>query len=404
MNYLSRHFSTSAYVLANLHLSRSFGLEVSNLLPFLVYKQETLCKEKEKEDSYFYCTHEELENQIGISAHRQRKALKLMEDLGIITSYMKGLPAKKFYHIDEQAVAFYMGQDVEDNKIAVKSLTDKPEDPLRLFVKDFNELPLKSLTKLLYSNKKNNNKYNTPEKVSGEIDTEISDSGDTALKKKTPQKEKSERQKFIERKNKRYQKLSEKLAEIISQNKNIKITPSKIKSWANDFRLLEEKEGVQFVRQKTALNWYSDHIGEKFVPVIESGGTFRDKFIKLEAAISRENEPSTSSTSHSGLGSLCGKAEKKTKPSFDTFNPYKRLNPVEGFPWAFQEEQYYKKEGTEWILQERTKIRWDENCKKSTVILLEVYNKRGNRVLQLSDPKEIKKIDRDTVNRLWNEG
>ena len=83
---------------------------------------------------------------------------------------------------------------------------------------------------------------------------------------------------------------AQKLASSIQQNKNIKITQQKIYSWAKSIKQLHSIEGVSFGRIKNALNWYEKHIGEEFVPVIESGSSFREKFSKLENAIQRDNK------------------------------------------------------------------------------------------------------------------
>ena len=46
----------------------------------------------------------------------------------------------------------------------------------------------------------------------------------------------------------------------------------------------------------TAMRWYEEHIGEPYVPVIESGTSFRKKFIKLEEAITRSENSYTQKT------------------------------------------------------------------------------------------------------------
>lgn len=89
--------------------------------------------------------------------------------------------------------------------------------------------------------------------------------------------------------NSKFLQYAQKLASSIQQNKNINITQQKIHSWAKSIKQLHSIEGVSFVRIKNALNWYEQHIGEEFVPVIESGDSFRKKFVKLENALQRES-------------------------------------------------------------------------------------------------------------------
>jgi hypothetical protein len=100
---------------------------------------------------------------------------------------------------------------------------------------------------------------------------------------------KKNNKKSIQERNLKYIPIAEKLSKIICQNKNMLHTSIQIKSWANDIRQLEENNGIDFSRIKNALDWYNDHIGEQYCPVIESGNSLRAKFTKLESAIEREN-------------------------------------------------------------------------------------------------------------------
>ena len=91
-----------------------------------------------------------------------------------------------------------------------------------------------------------------------------------------------------------YLSIAKRLAQIIQTNNNIKHTPSQIVSWAKQIRMLVEQNEVSTLRIRKALHWYDKHIGEAYVPVIESGTSLREKFIKLETAIARDNKSSKS--------------------------------------------------------------------------------------------------------------
>lgn len=60
------------------------------------------------------------------------------------------------------------------------------------------------------------------------------------------------------------------------------------KSWADSIDKMLRIDKVSFDDVIKNLDWYSEHIGEKYVPVIESGSSLREKYIKLENAIKRE--------------------------------------------------------------------------------------------------------------------
>ena len=98
----------------------------------------------------------------------------------------------------------------------------------------------------------------------------------------------SSKKSSLQKRNRKYIPLAFKLSKIIQLNKNIKHSNSQIKQWANPFRQLEENMGVNYERIEKALDWYKINIGGEYIPVIESGQSFKDKFSKLEAAIERD--------------------------------------------------------------------------------------------------------------------
>lgn len=91
-------------------------------------------------------------------------------------------------------------------------------------------------------------------------------------------------------KNNEYIPFAEKLAAIIQTNKNIKVPPARLNNWASEIRKLSQVEGVAPVRIEKALDWYAKNIGGEYIPVIESGVSLRNKFIKLEEAMKRAGE------------------------------------------------------------------------------------------------------------------
>lgn len=96
---------------------------------------------------------------------------------------------------------------------------------------------------------------------------------------------------------KTYLKFSQRLSDIISSHKKINCN-SDIKSWVKPIRLLMTKDlkynGVKFFkikkRVRIVLDFYEDNIGGEYIPVIQSGSSFRKKFISLENAMERDSE------------------------------------------------------------------------------------------------------------------
>ena len=105
----------------------------------------------------------------------------------------------------------------------------------------------------------------------------------TTPKKKEPTKQDLQNEKFLP--------IAQRLGAIVKTIKNIKTGLPRMKQWANDIRKLNTEEGVSINRMENALDWYENNINRQYTPQIESGMSFRNKFLKLEAAIERDRNP-----------------------------------------------------------------------------------------------------------------
>jgi len=88
----------------------------------------------------------------------------------------------------------------------------------------------------------------------------------------------------------RFVPYAKKLAYVIKQAKNIKTSPQRLQAWANEIRKLHEVDGVSTRRIKQAIIWYRKNIGGQYVPVVESGESLRNKFVRLEDAMARAGD------------------------------------------------------------------------------------------------------------------
>jgi hypothetical protein len=78
--------------------------------------------------------------------------------------------------------------------------------------------------------------------------------------------------------------------------RNITISAQKLKSWEADIRKLSTVEKISFDRVLLAMKWYEKNQSGRFTPVVECGRSFRDKFLRIEAAMERDkNTPSVHS-------------------------------------------------------------------------------------------------------------
>ena len=109
---------------------------------------------------------------------------------------------------------------------------------------------------------------------------------------KTPSQENiSSKKPSLKERNEKFFPLAEKLSKTISSKKNIIHTTKQLNQWSNEFRILEEQNGIELKRQRKVLYEYSKIYGLDYVPEVESGSAFRQKFIKIEAAIERHKNP-----------------------------------------------------------------------------------------------------------------
>ena len=107
----------------------------------------------------------------------------------------------------------------------------------------------------------------------------------------------------LEEKNEPYLPYVSRLAQIIystpgaarSKQKN-QLDAARTKQWVNEIRLLCDKDGVTTNKLTRVLDWYADHIGGEYIPVVESASSLRRKWPNLLAAIERsKNKPNKQS-------------------------------------------------------------------------------------------------------------
>jgi len=121
-------FDSSGWIRYNKKISLLYGLEASVMLGFLIDKyiywsgydkgssrtrfEVVTGKLFEGE---FFCIREDIEDELGISAHIQRKGLNALRNKGLIGMVQRGIPSKVFYSIDFSQV---------EKILKAKALTD----------------------------------------------------------------------------------------------------------------------------------------------------------------------------------------------------------------------------------------------------------------------------------------
>lgn len=87
------------------------------------------------------------------------------------------------------------------------------------------------------------------------------------------------------------EKMPKHLAQTIKMKKKVKISSKQLSSWQKEFEKLldtfDQDRTTAIKRVIVVLKWYRNNFQDKFCPVIESGKSFREKFLRLEAAMER---------------------------------------------------------------------------------------------------------------------
>jgi hypothetical protein len=79
------------------------------------------------------------------------------------------------------------------------------------------------------------------------------------------------------------------LSKIVRAQRKIVTSGPKIKAWAHEIRKLSTVERTPLADIQAAMKWYANNAySGQFVPIVECGRTFRDKYTKILAAIERD--------------------------------------------------------------------------------------------------------------------
>lgn len=253
LDYALEIFSSDAYLTVNKKLLQHYGPDTAVFLSNLIDKYKYFLNTSIEEDEWFYLVHDQQIEQTGLTLTKIRTCKQVLKEDGILFTERRGIPAKEFYKLDLSRLLSLI-----DPKIS--GVRTRPKESLGQDLASLGGQDLASLGGLIIINK---TKYkDTKEDISGP--------------------------KSISERNIEYLPLSKKLSEIISATKNIKHTPVQIKNWSNEIRRLVENNKVPISRIEVVLDWYSKNVGREYVPVVESGTSFREKFTRLEDAIKRD--------------------------------------------------------------------------------------------------------------------
>jgi len=242
-------FSSDSYFTVNKKLLQHYGPDMAIFISNLIDKYKYFLSQDMIEEDWFYVISQQQMEDTGLTLYKLQTCKSSFVNEGILEIKRKGVPSKEWFHLD-----FDLLLEVIHPKASLRETQRLAYGkPKGLYIRN---------------NKPKNNK---PKTLSPPQKNELN-----------------------------YLPLANTLADIVSFKKKIKILPKSINSWAKEFKLLIEINEVSLERVQEVLEWYRDHLGDKYIPVAESGASFREKFIRIEDAMNKENKeiPSTQSFSH----------------------------------------------------------------------------------------------------------
>ena len=104
MNILSL-LASDNYIVINRDLLKKYGINVALMLCELASEYNYFDQSGKLEDGMFYSTIGNISERTGLSKYQQSEALKVLDNIGIVKSVVKGIPAKRYFKIDVEELA-----------------------------------------------------------------------------------------------------------------------------------------------------------------------------------------------------------------------------------------------------------------------------------------------------------
>lgn len=118
--------SRDNYLTINKIVAKKIGITATALLSELCYRRQYLERGgKLTEDGFFYATVESIQEELPLSEYEQRKILTSLEELGVVTVERRGIPAKRFICIHEDALQALLAKNCVDAEQVPKNFENK---------------------------------------------------------------------------------------------------------------------------------------------------------------------------------------------------------------------------------------------------------------------------------------
>lgn len=118
-----KFLASDGFLTVNKHIARAVGLDAAVMLAELASSYNYFEMMGQLTDGMFYETVEHIEENTTLSKYQQAKAVKALEDAGILTTKKIGIPAKRYFLINEDAVLALVDYKKSKNLTTVSEKT-----------------------------------------------------------------------------------------------------------------------------------------------------------------------------------------------------------------------------------------------------------------------------------------
>lgn len=108
--------ASSNFIVLNKKVIKVLGLEEALLLGELSSEYDYWLKCDKLEDGWFYSTVENIENNTTLNEYKQRKAVNKLIKMGVVEVEVKGLPAKRYFRLNEERVVELLDFQLTNDK------------------------------------------------------------------------------------------------------------------------------------------------------------------------------------------------------------------------------------------------------------------------------------------------
>lgn len=107
--------ASTSFLVVNKHLSCKLGLKPAVLLADLISKEQYFIDKGQCIDGWFFNSADNIKIDTTLTRHEQTKAIKKLEEYGLIETKLKGLPAVKHFKIIESKILNFLQTRLKEN-------------------------------------------------------------------------------------------------------------------------------------------------------------------------------------------------------------------------------------------------------------------------------------------------